>query len=147
MAVELKDEIMTVKKQHLPHITIEQLPSGLLRVEDPSYSESCCIDLHPHQIALLSAMAGRPMPDRTRAAVGKLQGRVEALHSRARELVRLLEGALKEGEGVGVELTSAEHITDRLSDLAQDLAELVDAPEPGEPLATEGVGGQLTLAA
>jgi hypothetical protein len=137
---------MTIQKQHLPHITIEQLPSGLLRVEDPSYSEPCCIDLHPHQVALLSAMAGRPMPDLTRASLAKLQGRIEALHNRASEMTRLLERALKDGEGVGCELTHSEHITDRLSDLAQDLAELVDAPEPGEPLATEGVGGQLTIA-
>lgn len=137
---------MPYPKQFLPNLTIEQLPNGLLRVEDPSYSDTCCIDLHPHQVALLSAFAGRPMPDRTRAVLAKLHARIEALHTRASEMTRLLERALKEGEGVGCELTHSEHITDRLGDLAQDLGELVEAPESGEPVAEVGQGGQMTLA-
>lgn len=146
MAVNQKDSTMTFQKQHLPNITIEQLPNGLLRVEDPAYSDTCCIDLHPHQVALLSVFAGRPMPDRTRAVLAKLHGRIEALCERSRELERMLADALTSGQHVGLELHSAEHLAERLADLAQDLAELVDAPDPGEPLVKEGVGGQLTIA-
>ena len=137
---------MTFTEQTLPAVTIKPLGSGLLRLEDETINEACIIDLHPVHVQLLASMIGRPMPDRTRAALTKVQGRIESLHRRASELVRLLEGALKEGEGVGVELNSAEHITDRLSDLVQDLAELTEAPEIGKSPANVGDGGQLTIA-
>lgn len=137
---------MTFTEQTLPAVTIKPLGSGLLRLEDETLNDPCIIDLHPLHVQLLASMIDRPMPDRTRAVLAKLHGRIEALHNRASEMTRLLERALKDGEGVGCELTHSEHITDRLADLAQDLAELVDAPDPGEPLATEGAGGQLTIA-
>lgn len=137
---------MKSTKQVFPSLSISLLESGLIRFEDESFSEGCIVDAHPTQIQMAAAMMGVPMPDRLRATLAKIQARVEALCARSRDLERMLADALTAGQHVGVELNSAEHIAERLADLAQDLGELASTPEPGEPLATEGVGGQLSLA-
>lgn len=137
---------MTFTEQILPAITIKPLGSGLLRLEDETLNDPCIIDLHPLHIQLLASMIGRPVPDRTRATLAKLQGRVDALHRQASEMARLLEMAVKQGEGVACELTHAENIAERLGEIAEDLGEMVTTPEIGEPAATVGEGGQLTIA-
>jgi hypothetical protein len=137
---------MKPQKQVCPSVSITLLENGLLRLEDESFSEGAIVDLHPIHCQLLAAMIGRPVPDRTRAHLAKLHTRIDALCERSRELERMLADALTSGQHVGLELHSAEHLAERLADLAQDLGELVEAPEIGEPVAEVGQGGQMTLA-
>jgi hypothetical protein len=136
---------MKSTKQVFPNLSIRLLDSGLIRFEDESFSEGCIVDAHPAQIQVAAAMTGVHVPDRLRATLVKILARVEVLCERSRDLERMLADALTAGQHVGVELNSAEHIVERLADLAQDLGDIAEAPEPGAPLATEGPGGQLSL--
>lgn len=137
---------MKPQKQNFPALSISLLENGLLRFEDETFHESCVIDAHPTQVQLACAMIGRPVPDGTRAQLLKLHGRIAALHTSMESLGRMLADALTAGECVGVELNSAEHITERLADLVQDLAEMAEGPEIEQPVAEVGPGGQMTLA-
>lgn len=141
----MKDNIMKCTKQTFPALNISLLESGLVRFEDESFSEGCIVDAHPTQIQVAAAMMGVPVPDRLRATLAKILARIEVLCERSRDLERMLADALTAGQHVGVELNSAEHIAERLADLAQDLGDIAETPEPGAPLATGGPGGQLSL--
>ncbi len=132
-------------KQTFPSVTIEALPNGLLRLEDPSYSEGGIIDVHPAQVQVMAAMVGFTMPDKARAALARLARTAASITKQVHELKCFLGSALDDGLHVGMELNSAENIAARLDDLMEDL-ESIQAPDL-EPMqdAPSNQGGQLTL--
>lgn len=145
MATESKHTIMTTK-QTFPSVTIEALPNGLLRLEDPSYNDGAIIELHPAQVQIMGAMVGFTFPNKTGAALGRTTARLKALAAQ----VSLLEGKLRyaiEEQDIDVtpELMVTEFVGHSLGELVQDL-EAIQAPDL-EPVADvlANPGGQLTL--
>jgi len=86
---------MTAAKQTFPAVNITALPTGLFRLEDPTGIDGPhIIELHPAQVQVLASMVGFDMPDKTRHAIGRVHGRVQALSTRAKELAGLLDHTL-----------------------------------------------------
>lgn len=132
-------------KQTFPSVTIEALPNGLLRLEDPTYSEGGIIDLHPAQVQVLAAMVGFTMPDKGRKALARIASRLGALHERTKELERLLCTALVEHDiGVAPELTAAEFIAQNVGEVLRDVQDLM-APDTEPDPEHDNQGGQLLI--
>lgn len=138
---------MTTAKQTFPAVTIEALPNGLLRLEDDTSMDGIMVvDLHPAQVQVLASMVGFNMPDKTRAALGRMSRRLHTLHKQAQELEGQLTTCVVDQDiHVAPELTAAEFIALGLGELLEDL-EAIQAPhlEP-TPDALANPGGQLTL--
>jgi hypothetical protein len=138
---------MTTTKQTFPPVTIEALPNGLFRLEDDSAIDGTqVIDMHPVQVQTLALMVGFRMPDKARAALGRVLGRVRTLHGRASDLEAMLRYALEEQDiDVAPELAACEFIASNLGEVVKDLEDL-KKPEI-EPMADApaNAGGQLTL--
>lgn len=133
-------------KQTFPSVTIEALPNGLLRLEDPTYSEGGIIDLHPAQVQVMAAMVGFTMPDKARQSLKRAHDRIKALSEQAAELEGLLDHALNVQDlDVTPEWKAAQFIALNLSQVVQELTDL-QAPDL-EPMqdAPSNQGGQLTL--
>lgn len=138
---------MTTAKQTFPAVTIEALPNGLLRLEDETSMDGVMVvDLHPAQVQVLASMVGFSMPDKTRAALGRMSRRLHALHKQAQELEgQLITCVVDQDIHVAPELTAAEFITFNLGELLQDL-EAIQTPDLERiPDAQANPGGQLTL--
>lgn len=138
---------MQTTKQTFPAVNIEALPNGLLRLEDETSIEGLMvIDLHPAQVQVLASMTGFMMPDRTRAALGRLTSRLNGIRKQAEDLEGQLSYAVKEQDiGVAAELTAAEFIAFSLGELVEDL-EAIQTPDL-EPIpdAQAHPGGQMTI--
>lgn len=130
--------------QIFPPLSIEALPSGLFRLEDDSLTETYSVDIHPAQVQVLAAMVGFTMPDKTAKLLGRLAARLRTVAKQARELEKMLEGAIDAGEGVGVELTASVFIANSLSDLVSDM-DLIQSPDIEAMSGAENVGGQMTI--
>lgn len=137
---------MTTAKQTFPSVTIEAMPSGLLRIEDPTYSEGGIIDVHPAQVQVMAAMVGFTMPDKTRAALNRATTRLKALKAQMSSLEEQLRRALIDQDAdVATELTAAEFIAWNLGELVHDL-EAIQSPDlEAAPDAPANPGGQLAL--
>jgi hypothetical protein len=138
---DMKHEI-----QHFPRLTIERLPSGLIRFEDDSCLDGPqMVDAHPSQVQVAASMLGFEMPDKSRRALARLARTVASITKQTHDLKGFLGDALDAGVHVGLELNCAENIATRLDELVQDL-EAIQAPDleptPGAP---SNQGGQLTL--
>jgi hypothetical protein len=133
--------------QDFPRLTIECLPSGLIRFEDDSCIDGPqVIDAHPCQVQIAASMLGFNMPDKTRAALARMSRRLHALHKQAQELESQLTVCVVDQDiHVAPELTAAEFIAFNLGELLEDI-EAIQAPdlEPA-PDAMVNPGGQLTL--
>lgn len=137
---------MTTTKQTFPSVTIEALPNGLLRLEDPSYSDGGIIDLHPAQVQIMAAMMGFTFPNKTGAALGRATARLKALTAQVSLLESKLLYAIREQDiDVTPELMVTEFVGHSLGELVQDL-EAIQAPDL-EPVADAlaNPGRQLTL--
>lgn len=137
---------MTPTKQTFPSVSIEALPNGLLRLEDPSYSDGGIIDLHPAQVQILAAMVGFTFPNKTGAALGRATARLKALTAQVSLQESKLLYAIEEQDiDVTPELMVTEFVGHSLGELVQDL-EAIQAPDL-EPVADAlaNPGGQLTL--
>ncbi|VTU29696.1 hypothetical protein H6CHR_03246 [Variovorax sp. PBL-H6] len=44
--------------EHIPHLNIETLPNGNLRLENESMGDSYCVDIHPMHVRLLAEQLG-----------------------------------------------------------------------------------------
>jgi hypothetical protein len=132
--------------QKFPAVNIEALPNGLFRLEDESCLDGIqAIDLHPAQVQVLASMVGFTMPDKTRAALGRMSRRLQALHKQAQELEgQLLTCVVEQDIHVAPELTAAEFIAYNLGELLQDL-DAIQAPNLEPVPDTVNPGGQLTL--
>jgi len=137
---------MTTAKQTFPSVTIEALPNGLLRLEDPTYSEGGIIDVHPAQVQVMAAMVGFTMPDKTRAALNRATTRLKALKAQMSSLEDQLRRTLIDQDAdVAAELTAAEFIAWNLGELVHDL-EAIQSPDlEAAPDALANPGGQLAL--
>lgn len=137
---------MTTTKQTFPSVSIEALPNGLLRLEDPSYSDGGMIDLHPAQVQIMAAMMGFTFPNKTGAALSRATARLKALTAQVSLLESKLLYAIEEQDiDVTPELMVTEFVGHSLGELVQDL-EAIQAPDL-EPVADAlaNPGGQLTL--
>ena len=133
--------------QTFPAVTIESLPTGLFRLEDPTGIDGPhIIELHPVQVQVLASMVGFDMPDKTRRAIERIHGRVQALSTRAKELAGLLDHALHVQDlGVTTEVQAAECIALNLSEVLTDLEDLRAPDLVPSPDAEANPGGQMTL--
>jgi hypothetical protein len=137
---------MTTSKQTFPAVTIEALPNGLLRLEDETAMDGCMVvDLHPVQVQTLAAMVGFEMTDRTHKALGRVLGRLRLLHRKTCDVEKLLDAALRDGEGVAHELTMCEFIAANLGEVVRDIEDLQAPDLEPMPDAMANPGGQLTL--
>jgi len=132
--------------QTFPSVSIEALPSGLFRLEGESCLDGIAvIDLHPAQVQVLAAMVGFHIPDKTRAALGRMSRRLHGIHKQVSDLEGQLRYALdKQDIAVGPELTAAEFIAFNLGEVLQD-HEAIQAPDLEPVPDTVNPGGQLTL--
>lgn len=113
--------------QTFPAVTIEALPTGLFRLEDPTGIDGPhIIEMHHAQVQALAAMAGLlDMPDKTRRAIERIHGRVQALSTRAKELAGLLDHALHVQDlDVTPEAQASECIALNLAEVLKDLEDL-----------------------
>jgi hypothetical protein len=86
------------------------------------------------------------MPDKTRAALGRMSRRLHGLHKQIEDLEGLLRTALIDQDiDVAPELTAAEFITFNLGEVLQDLADMQAPDLEPTPDALANPGGQLTL--
>ena len=133
--------------QTFPAVTIESLPTGLFRLEDPTGIDgSHIIELHPVQVQVLASMVGFDMPNRTRRAIERIHGRVQALSTRAKELAALLDQALHVQDlDVTPEAQASECIALNLSELVKDLEDLQAPDLVPSPDAQVNQGAQMAL--
>ena len=132
--------------QTFPAVTIEALPSGLFRLEDPTGIDGPHIELHPAQVQVLASLVGFDMPNRTRRAIERIHGRVQALSTRAKELAALLDHALHVQDlDVTPEAQASECIALNLAELVKDLEDLQAPDLVPSPDAKPNPGGQMTL--
>ena len=133
--------------QKFTALNIQALPTGLFRLEDPTVIDGPhIIELHPAQVQVLASMVGFDMPDRTRRAIERIHGRVQALSTRAKELAALLDHALHVQDlDVTPEAQASECIALNLSELVKDLEDLQAPDLVPSPDAQVNPGGQMTL--
>lgn len=138
---------MTAAVQHFPRLTIEALPSGLIRFEDDSCLDGPqVIDAHPAQIQIAASMLGFNVPDKTRAALARLARRLRGLHEQVLDLECKLQYAVKDQDlDMCPEMIASEFIAHNMGELLQDL-EAIQAPDL-EPMADAPTnhGEQLTI--
>ncbi len=104
------------------------------------------VDLHPAQVQVLASMVGFNLPDKTRAALGRMSRRLHTLHKQAQELEGQLTTCVVDQDiHVAPELTAAEFIAFNLGEVLQDLADLQAPDLEPMPDALANPGGQLTL--
>lgn len=133
--------------QTFPAVNIEALPTGLFRLEDPTGIDGPhVIELHPLQIQALASMVWFDMPNRTRRAIERIHGRVQALSARAKALAELLDHALHVQDlDVTPEAQAAECIALNLAEVLTDLEDLQAPDLVPSPDAKANPGGQMTL--
>lgn len=146
MAIDQKDQTMTTI-QTFPAVTIEALPTGLFRLEDPTGIDGPhIIELHPAQVQVLATLVGLDVPDKTRRAIERIRARVQALSTRAKELAGLLDHALHVQDlDVTPEAQASECIALNLSEVLKDLEDLQAPDLVPSPDAKANPGGQMTL--
>ena len=134
--------------QTFPAVNIEALPTGLFRLEDPTVIDGPhIIEMHRAQVQALAAMAGLlDMPDKTRRAIERIHGRVQALSTRAKELAGLLDHALHAQDlDVTPEVQAAECIALNLAEVLTDLEDLQAPDLVPSPDDEANPVGQMTL--
>ena len=147
----MRDTDMTTQTmktiQRFSAVNIEALPTGLFRLEDPTGIDGPhIIELHPAQVQVLAAMVGLGLPDKTRRAIERIHGRVQALSTRAKELAGLLDHALHVQDlDVTPEAQASECIALNLAELVKDLADLQAPDLVPNPDAKANPGGQMAL--
>jgi len=146
MATDQKEQTMTTS-QTFPAVNIEALPTGLFRLEDPTVIDGPhIIELHPAQVQVLASMVGFDMPDKTRRAIERIHGRVQALSTRAKELAGLLDHALHVQDlDVTPEAQASECIALNLSEVLKDLEDLQAPDLVPIPDAKANPGAQMAL--
>lgn len=122
---------MNSSKQIFPAVTMEVLPSGLVRLEDDTQLDGPIrIELHPAQVQVLASLIGFTVPDKTVQALGRLLGRLKSIEARSGELRSFLEYALdRQDMDVAMELCASEAITVNLSEVVKDLQDLLEPAE------------------
>lgn len=137
---------MKSTKQIFPAVTMELMPSGLIRLEDDTDIDGpMAIDLHPAQVQVLASMIGFTVPDKTIKALGRLLERLKGIEDRSDKLRGLLDCAVIDQDiEVAQELCMSEAITANLREVVQDLQDLLEpAAVPVE--GREEPGGQLCI--
>lgn len=137
---------MKSTKQIFPAVTMELMPSGLIRLEDDTDIDGpMAIDLHPAQVQVLASMIGFTVPDKTIKALGRLLERLKGIEDRSDKLRGALDCALNEqGIEVAPELCMSEAIAENLREVVKDLQDLLEpAAVPVE--GREEPGGQLCI--
>lgn len=84
--------------EHIPHLNIETLENGNLRLENESMGDSYCVDIHPIHLRMMAERLGlvREMSASEADAlrtVDKLARRLRVLQSRIEQLQRWLADA------------------------------------------------------
>jgi hypothetical protein len=130
--------------QTFPSLSIEALPSGLFRLEDDHMGDTYSVDIHPAQVQVLATMVGFTMPNKTAKLLNRLADRLKTVTKQARDLERMLGGAIDSGEGVALELTAAEFIAQALDDLISDMG-LIQSPDIEVAPGAENAGGQICI--
>lgn len=146
MDIESKHD-MKHEIQHFPRLTIERLPSGLIRFEDDSCLDGPqMVDAHPSQVQVAASMLGFEMPDKSRRALARVASRLKALKAQACELEGKLRYAVCEQDmDMAPEMVSAEHIGFNLGEVVKDLEDLMRPDLEQADDAPSNEGGQLTL--
>lgn len=137
---------MKSTQQIFPAVTMEVMPSGLIRLEDDTdVNGTMAIDLHPAQVQVLASLIGFTVPDKTIKAIGRLLERLKGIEARSDKLRDLLDYALKDQDiEVAPELCMSEAITENLREVVKDLQDLLEpAAVPVE--GREEPGGQLCI--
>lgn len=137
---------MNSSKQIFPAVTMEVMPSGLVRLEDDTQLDGpICIELHPAQVQVLASLIGFTLPDKTIKALVRLLERLKNIQTRSTELRGYLDYALNQQDAdVAMELSTSEAITENLGEVVNDLQDLLEpAAVPVE--GREESGGQLCI--
>ena len=105
-----------------PPLTIEQLPNGNLRLEDPTETSSCytvIIDLHPAQVRHLAERLGLIVQSGTECPVGKSSAELQRENARLkRNMLRVRENALN------LQVDFALHADHRNADLTTEMSQI-----------------------
>lgn len=108
---------MTVET--FPPLTVEILPNGNLRLEDPTETSSCytvIIDLHPAQVRHLAERLGLIVQSHTECAIGKSSAELQRENDRLRrQHLRLREHMLS------LQIDFARHADHQPADLSAEM--------------------------
>ena len=133
-------------------VLIDAIQLGAAQKFNPLYSvvsftgvsELSSLLHNQHQV--LASMVGFDMPDKTRRAIERIHGRIQALSARAKELAGLLNHALHVQDlDVTPEAQASECIALNLSEVLKDLEDLRTPDLAPNPDAKANPGGQMAL--